>query len=120
MPLGCWKTGRKRSVWNRSVIWSLIRNWSSASATSSWTAPTDGLLWRTTYGLPQSARGLDHDLAYRGLAAGDIDVMDLYSTDAEIDYYGLRVLVDDRAVFPRYDARVSVPGGSWLIAIRNT
>lgn len=59
---------------------------------------------RTTYGLPQSARGLDHDLAYRGLASGDIDVMDLYSTDAEIAYYGLRVLEDDRAVFPRYDA----------------
>ncbi|MEM6645183.1 MAG: glycine betaine ABC transporter substrate-binding protein [Bacteroidota bacterium] len=60
---------------------------------------------RARYGLPQTAvRGLDHDLAYRGLVAGDIDVMDLYSTDAEIAYYGLRVLTDDRAYFPDYDA----------------
>jgi len=42
------------------------------------------------YGLPQSdARGLDHDLAYRGLKSGDIDVIDVYTTDAEIPYYGL-------------------------------
>ena len=32
----------------------------------------------------RDVRGLDHDLAYRGLAAGAIDVTDLYSTDAEI------------------------------------
>ena len=51
-----------------------------------------------------SARGLDHDLAYRGLDAGDIDVIDLYSTDAEIDYYDLKVLQDDINFFPRYDA----------------
>jgi osmoprotectant transport system permease protein len=56
------------------------------------------------YHLPQRARGLDHDLAYRALESGDIDVMDLYSTDAEIAYYGLRVLEDDLVHFPRYDA----------------
>lgn len=48
--------------------------------------------------------GLDHELSYRGLASGDIDAMDLYSTDAEISYYGLRVLLDDRGFFPTYDA----------------
>ncbi len=57
------------------------------------------------YGLPQTnIRGLDHDLGYRGLAAGDIDVMDLYSTDAEIAYYGLKVLADDLGHFPAYEA----------------
>ena len=57
------------------------------------------------YGLPQTnIRGLDHDLGYRGLAAGDIDVMDLYSTDAEIAYYGLKVLADDLGHFPAYAA----------------
>ncbi|HUG91616.1 MAG TPA: glycine betaine ABC transporter substrate-binding protein [Planctomycetaceae bacterium] len=57
------------------------------------------------YGLPQdSVRGLDHDLAYRALASGDIHLTDLYSTDAEIRYYGLRVLRDDLAYFPQYDA----------------
>lgn len=57
------------------------------------------------YRLPQTrVRGLDHDLAYRGLVEGRLDVIDLYSTDAEIDYYGLAVLDDDLAHFPRYDA----------------
>ncbi|GAB4376846.1 MAG: glycine betaine ABC transporter substrate-binding protein [Calditrichia bacterium] len=57
------------------------------------------------YRLPQTrVRGLDHDLAYRGLQSGTIQVIDLYSTDAEIAYYNLRPLQDDRNYFPRYDA----------------
>jgi osmoprotectant transport system permease protein len=57
------------------------------------------------YGLPQhTACGLDHDLAYRGLEQGMLQVIDLYSTDAEIQYYGLRVLEDDRNYFPDYKA----------------
>ncbi|WP_368562897.1 glycine betaine ABC transporter substrate-binding protein [Pseudoxanthomonas sp. UTMC 1351] len=59
---------------------------------------------RAAYNLPQRADGLDHDLAYRGLASGAIDVTDLYSTDAEIPRYKLRVLVDDRGYFPDYEA----------------
>ena len=55
------------------------------------------------YGLPHTqVRGLDHDLAYRALESGDIDIMDLYSTDAEIEYYGLKVLDDDRQFFVEY------------------
>jgi osmoprotectant transport system permease protein len=53
---------------------------------------------------PAQVRGLDHDLAYRGLATGTIDVTDVYSTDAEIEHYGLRVLRDDRGYFPEYQA----------------
>ncbi len=56
------------------------------------------------YALPQAPTGLDHGLAYEALAAGKIDVMDVYSTDPKIQRYGLRVLEDDRGVFPRYDA----------------
>jgi len=60
---------------------------------------------RAAYGLPQTdVRGLDHDLAYRALAAGSVDVTDLYSTDAEIAYYDLFTLQDDRRYFPTYDA----------------
>ncbi|MGD8734767.1 MAG: glycine betaine ABC transporter substrate-binding protein, partial [Gammaproteobacteria bacterium] len=62
---------------------------------------------RDRYRLPQqNVRGLDHDLAYRGLESGALHVTDLYSTDAEIAYYGLRALEDDLAFFPRYDAVV--------------
>ncbi len=59
---------------------------------------------RAAYNLPQSARGVDHDLAYRGLNNKRIDVIDLYSTDAEIDAYDLRVLDDTRGHFPEYEA----------------
>ncbi|MHC4219297.1 MAG: ABC transporter permease/substrate-binding protein [Planctomycetota bacterium] len=60
---------------------------------------------RGSYRLPQTdVGGLDHDLALRALADGSIDLTDLYSTDAEIAYYGFRVLEDDLGYFPRYDA----------------
>lgn len=65
------------------------------------------------YGLPQSARGLDHGIAYEALAQRQVDVIDIYSTDAKIARYQLRVLEDDLAWFPRYDAvllyRLDVP-----------
>jgi osmoprotectant transport system permease protein len=58
-----------------------------------------------TYNLPQQdVRGINHDLAYRGLDEGAIDVMDFYATDAEIQYYDLRVLDDDKHLFPVYNA----------------
>ena len=57
------------------------------------------------YRLPQrDVRGLEHDLAYRGMGSGAIDLIDLYSTDAEIAYYELRTLEDDLAHFPPYQA----------------
>ncbi len=49
-------------------------------------------------------RGIDHDLAYRAIAADQIAVTDVYTTDAEIVTYKLVVLRDDRNFFPRYDA----------------
>ncbi len=60
---------------------------------------------RKHYNLPQEfVRGLDHDLAYRGIASESIHVIDMYSTDAEIQYYKLRILVDDLKYFHQYDA----------------
>jgi osmoprotectant transport system permease protein len=59
---------------------------------------------KAVYALPQQPTGLDHGLAYEAIAAGRIDVMDVYTTDAKIERYGLRVLEDDRRYFPRYDA----------------
>jgi osmoprotectant transport system permease protein len=59
---------------------------------------------KTAYGMRQAPTGLEHGLAYEAVAAGRIDVLDIYSTDAKIESYGLRVLEDDRGVFPRYDA----------------
>ena len=60
---------------------------------------------REHYNLPQEfVRGLDHDLAYRGIGSGSIHIIDMYSTDAEIEYYKLRALEDDLKYFPKYDA----------------
>ncbi len=60
---------------------------------------------RVAYGLPQSTpNGLDHGLAYEAVKAGTVDLIDVYATDAKVGRYGLRVLIDDRRFFPRYDA----------------
>jgi len=57
------------------------------------------------YNLPHSnVNGMDHDIAYRGLGSSSIDVIDLYSTDAEINYYNLKVLKDDLHYFTDYQA----------------
>lgn len=57
------------------------------------------------YALPQApGSALDHGLAYEALRGGQVDLIDVYSTDAKVGRYGLRVLVDDKAFFPRYDA----------------
>src|SRR5262249_21287832 len=64
--------------------------------------------WRglqAKYQLPhKNVMGLDHNLAYRALDDGSIDVTDLYSTDAEIRRHNLRVLEDDLRYFPAYQA----------------
>ena len=60
---------------------------------------------KAAYAIPFSApSGLDHGLAYEAIAAGRIDVMDIYTTDAKIERFQLRALEDDRKFFPRYDA----------------
>lgn len=60
---------------------------------------------KRVYGLSwNSPRGLDHGLAYEAVAQGEVDVIDIYSTDAKIDKYQLTVLADDANYFPRYDA----------------
>jgi osmoprotectant transport system permease protein len=57
------------------------------------------------YVLPQTdVKSLDHELAYRLVAAGSLDATDVYSTDATIRQYRLRVLVDDLHFFPAYQA----------------
>jgi osmoprotectant transport system permease protein len=60
---------------------------------------------KSRYHLPQQdVRGLDHDLAYRALHKGHIHVTDVYTTDAEVRYYKMRVLEDDQHIFPPYQA----------------
>jgi osmoprotectant transport system permease protein len=58
-----------------------------------------------TYSLPQTqVTGLEHALAYEALNQGSLDLTDLYATDGEIRKFNLKVLEDDRHVFPAYEA----------------
>jgi len=67
---------------------------------------------RSRYALPfDTPRGMEHGLKFGALAAGQLDVIDVYSTDAAIARNGLRVLQDDRDHFPRYDAVVLYRAG---------
>lgn len=64
------------------------------------------------YALPFApSSGLDHGLAYQALAHGQVDVVDAYTTDAQIARLHLRVLRDDRKFFPRYDAVLLMRAG---------
>lgn len=57
------------------------------------------------YGVsPARATQIDHGLAYEALTHGVIDATDVYSTDAAVGRYGLRVLRDDLGFFPSYEA----------------
>jgi osmoprotectant transport system permease protein len=65
-------------------------------------------------GLPGLARAYDLRLAaarplapavkYQAVVAGDVDVIDAYSTEGLVARYGLVVLDDDRRFFPPYEA----------------
>ncbi|MBA2246237.1 MAG: ABC transporter permease subunit [Gemmatimonadetes bacterium] len=61
------------------------------------------------YGLqPRQVRSLVQAVKYQALAAGEVDVIDGYSTDGAIARYDLVVLEDDRRFFPPYEAAALV------------
>ena len=47
---------------------------------------------------------MEHALTYRALTSGEVDVIDIFSTDGRLERLRLRVLADDRAFFPDYSA----------------
>lgn len=60
---------------------------------------------RKEYDFPEVfERGIDHSLAYRGLNSGSHQITDVFTTDAEVRLYKIRVLDDDRGYFPVYQA----------------
>ena len=60
---------------------------------------------KAAYKLPFAApSGLDHGLAYDAVKGKKVDLIDIYSTDAKVASYKLRVLQDDIGFFPKYDA----------------
>src|SRR3989337_2587189 len=55
-----------------------------------------------------SVRALLPAVKYQALAAGEVDVIDGYSTDGFIARYDLVILDDDRGFFPPYEAAALV------------
>jgi osmoprotectant transport system substrate-binding protein/osmoprotectant transport system permease protein len=49
-------------------------------------------------------RAIEHALAYRAMASGEIDVTDIFSTDGQLERLRLQILEDDRGFFPEYAA----------------
>jgi osmoprotectant transport system permease protein len=64
-----------------------------------------GLAARYQLGLqPKHVRRMEHSLAYQAIDQNAVDVVDVYSTDAKIRKFNLRVLRDDLGYFPVYQA----------------
>ena len=59
---------------------------------------------RAAYGINGTVTGLDHGLAYAALKNHSVDVIDVYTTDAQIERQGIQVLKDDLHYFPPYEA----------------
>ena len=58
---------------------------------------------RKLYGLElEDIKEFEPKLRYTAIQSGDINLIDAYSTDAEIAQYDLIVLEDDRKLFPPY------------------
>ena len=62
-----------------------------------------GLTRHYGFSLP-SVRVMEHALTYRAIASGEVDMMDVFSTDGQLERLRLRVLEDDRRFFPDYSA----------------
>ena len=57
------------------------------------------------YGLRlANVRVMEHALTYRALVNGDVDIMDIFSTDGQLERLRLHILQDDRRFFPDYAA----------------
>ena len=78
----------------------------TAAFTSGFLEREDG--WpglRRHYGLTLAdVRVIEHALAYRAVTSGDVQVIDIFSTDGQLERLRLRILEDDRRFFPDYSA----------------
>ncbi len=66
-----------------------------------------------TYGLHfASVRRMQQALKYQAAASGEIQALDVYTTDGRLLAYHLVVLADDKGFFPPYDAAPLVRGAT--------
>jgi osmoprotectant transport system permease protein len=53
---------------------------------------------------PDSVARMEHSLVYKAIDSGAVDLIEVYSTDANIEKFKLRILTDDLHYFPSYEA----------------
>ena len=74
-----------------------------------------------SYGFSTKPTGIEHGLAYQAIDQGKIQITDAYSTDGDLQRYGLIALLDDKGYFPQYLAvplvRQDLPQAA-MIALR--
>ncbi len=67
----------------------------------------------TRYALAfQRVRAMQQSLKYQAAAAGEIDVLDVYTTDGRLFVYDFVVLEDDQHFFPPYEASALIRGST--------
>ncbi|QBO36308.1 ABC transporter permease/substrate-binding protein [Periweissella cryptocerci] len=54
------------------------------------------------YGLNIKAKAMDPQLRYEAINAGEVNLVDAYSTDSQLKQYNLVILKDNKGVFPPY------------------
>lgn len=52
----------------------------------------------------KDVKGMDHGIMYRSINANEVDVINSYTTDGQLQEFDLRVLEDDKSYFPPYHA----------------
>lgn len=57
---------------------------------------------KSIYNLNLNVKTMEASLRYGAIEKGDIQIMDAYSTDGQIKKYNLKILKDDKNMFPAY------------------
>lgn len=57
---------------------------------------------KEVYNLEFAPTGIQHGLAYKAIDEGEIDLTDAFTTDGDIERYGLIILQDNLDFFPKY------------------
>ncbi|WP_088069657.1 ABC transporter permease/substrate-binding protein [Gottfriedia luciferensis] len=81
-----------------------FENQLKAGFTLEFTDREDGYLGlQKLYGLHfQNLKTMEPKLRYQAIQTGDITIIDAYSTDSELQSYDMKVLKDDKELFPPY------------------
>ena len=96
------RKGLKNLIWKRSVISLQYPINLLLGAVFEFIDRPDGLPgFQDEYNIKfKDVKGMDHGMMYRSFASKEVDVINSYTTDGQLQMYDLKVLEDDRSYFP--------------------